>query len=79
MSSSSTGGGASSGRSTRSSGKKESFQWNTPADEFADDVGSDDEGEYRDANDEDPGTTTTTTTVVVTEICLLYTSPSPRD
>ena len=28
--------------------KKESFQWNTPADEFAEDVGSEDEGEYDD-------------------------------
>jgi hypothetical protein len=33
--------------------KKETFQWNTPADEFADDVGSEDEGEYLDGDDED--------------------------
>ncbi len=26
--------------------RKESFQWSTPADEFAEDVGSDDDGEY---------------------------------
>ncbi len=32
--------------------KKESFQWNTPADEFADDVGSEDEGEYMDGDDD---------------------------
>ena len=33
--------------------KKESFQWSTPADEFAEDVGSEDEGEYD--NDEGVG------------------------
>lgn len=36
--------------------KKESFKWNTPADEFADDVGSDEEGEYLTTDDlEDNG------------------------
>ena len=33
-------------------GKKESFKWNTPADEFADDVGSDEEGEFLTADEE---------------------------
>lgn len=36
--------------------KKESFQWNTPADEFAEDVGSEDEGEYDDEADCGSGT-----------------------
>ncbi len=35
------GSSGSGGRVTRSSSKKESFKWNTPADEFADDVASD--------------------------------------
>ena len=35
--------------------KKESFQWNTPADEFAQDVGSEDEGEYDDDAGGDEG------------------------
>ena len=36
------GGGGGAGKK----GKKESFKWNTPADEFAEDVGSDEEGEF---------------------------------
>lgn len=39
------------GKSAKKS-KKESFKWNTPADEFADDVGSDEEGEYYDDPEE---------------------------
>ena len=52
-----------------STGKKESFQWSTPADEFADDVGSDieDIGDelYKDVNDsiEDSITTKSVTEV----------------
>ena len=44
-------------KATDAAVKKESFKWNTPADEFADDVASDaedDEGAYRAENDDGP-------------------------
>ena len=70
-------GTSSPGKSTRSGSKKESFQWNTPADEFADDVGSDDEGEYMDRGDQDGEEETTT--VIVTEMTEGEISASGQD